>query len=46
MKANYEMFGETYGTAITAKDNRWNVELTATMTLFDFGMSLVMKLQK
>lgn len=33
------MFGETYGTAITAKDNRWNVELTATMTLFDFGMS-------
>ena len=39
LKANYEMFGETYGTAITAKDNRWNVELTATMTLFDFGMS-------
>ena len=39
LKANYEMFGETYGTAITAKDNSWNVELTATMTLFDFGMS-------
>ena len=39
LKANYEMFGETYGTAITAKDSRWNVELTATMTLFDFGMS-------
>ena len=39
LKANYEMFGETYGTALTAKDSRRNVELTATMTLFDFGMS-------